>query len=1158
MSFYEKPPILHAVSLLQRDGLIEASAGTGKTYTIAHLVVELVLADVPIQDILVVTFTEKAAAELKGRIRELLSDLVNLKSDQAEAFQPQDRSQVWILDPVNRRKLTYALEDLDLATIATIHGFCNRVLSEFAFENNRPFDQVQVSPDEGFRQLFGVFLQQLLADADYPLRTVLTHFIANKFEYAKWLYSNLKTLQGIRPSRLLPEQVVVEDESDWLRFAAEFKDWSQLPQLIENMNIHGGSRNSQVKKSKAALDSLTLIDVSDWISIRDWLASYVFHKDHEVHLFSKPWDQIKFSNKAKPGMVNAASELPAALRELAGLAQQLKQRMNLSLEGMLLGDLHLRWQSFYAEQKAQRGWFDFDDMIDIVAEQVSKDHSSLLPALQARYSHALIDEFQDTDTRQWSIFKSVFLDSQTHRLYLIGDPKQAIYAFRGADVYTYLNAAKAVTEHGSELSLDTNFRSCPALMDAFNRIFRHPSLFKADGGIRYSKDIQCGFEQLSASDGEARALTLMLPPEPEGNAGSWFSDYRKQALPLEIAREVARLLADNEFHLVQKDGERKALRPQDIAILVGKRKEANQIGEALRRENVPFAFYKQAGLFETEEARQLYDMLEAVMYPRRDEAIYRALMTDFFDISLETLLQHGTVPDSVRQQCLSWHQLAVEDDDLHGFFDNLFAASHIFERLMLLEGNERAITNYRQLADLLLMESNRMDFNQLLRHFLDYREGRIQRDDDLLRLETEREAVQIMTIHVSKGLQFPVVFVYGGYTKPPVGGQRLNFHDFYDDAGKRIADLAAQHEEQHRLEREREAERLYYVALTRAEYKLYLAHFPLASQKAFGSFNGPYRVLQQSLDELAQTGRIHQHEVPFISLEPATEASLQANQQQVITIDPPQLPAADHKLYSQTTARNPIRISSYTKLSRGQKSSREGIEQHRLERAGAEDEVPRLVVDDKLRGRDFGIAVHEVLEEIDALRLPLHTDLDAWVNDTEAMQKLATLLYSHQLESYVEDIAPMIWHASKAPVPPGVPVADIASKDRMAEVDFYLYLENKHREQVFLQGSIDLVYRYQGRYYFADWKSDLLEDYSPTAMADKVTENYRYQYLIYTEATLRWLGIIDETAYEAQFGGLLYLFVRGMDQPQNGIYFQRPTWQETRQHWAELQALHYD
>lgn len=174
------------------------------------------------------------------------------------------------------------------------------------------------------------------------------------------------------------------------------------------------------------------------------------------------------------------------------------------------------------------------------------------------------------------------------------------------------------------------------------------------------------------------------------------------------------------------------------------------------------------------------------------------------------------------------------------------------------------------------------------------------------------------------------------------------------------------------------------------------------------------------------------------------------------------------------------------------------------------------------------------------------------------MRTLATLLHAHNYADALTEITPLIWHAATAVIPPGVGVAQVAAKDRLAEVDFYMYLQARNHKQVYLQGSIDLVYRVQGRYYFADWKSDYLEDYQPEALAAKVEENYRYQFLIYTEATLRWLGITTAEAYEQRFGGLLYLFVRGMDRPDHGVYFQRPSWEQTRQQLRDLENETYD
>nr|WP_243435855.1 UvrD-helicase domain-containing protein [Acanthopleuribacter pedis] len=1119
--------------------MIEASAGTGKTYTIEHLVLELIFRGHKLGDILLVTFTEKATNELKGRIRAKLIELIQLEEGAGADLDPEH---TWLLTPENRQRLRDALFEFENASIYTIHGFCNSVLREFAFENRRLFRMEQQPSARIFDLVFPQFLKTYVLTERCAYRDLFTAYLKEHpraLEDSDLGGSLLQTLKQLVPKEglLLPDLSGAEQAwQQWCRYVDPAKALEELADI----KLHANFR----KKFETYLTDLAALTAEKTTPLWEvlhlcatWQESGKRNKSCLINMFdATTWT----FTKAKKGMVNDPSGLSRAWQELQHYGQALIPffcSVKVQLLRLLLPDLRRAMR----DEKQQRGWFDFDDMIGFVADQIGAEPAAggpLTQALRKKYRIAIIDEFQDTDERQWTLFSRIFLASRDHRLYLIGDPKQAIYRFRGADIHTYLAARRLIGEGGGgRLSLSHNYRSTADMIAATNHIFTHPSLFAGD--IQYRDPVRCGRPDRVVRLGAGPAVRcLYLQADPDEEKPKLSSYDLKQGFAHWMAETTRDLLAAEP-----------TLKPRDIAVLTRKRREGEQIGEVLAGHGIPFAFYKQGGLFQTREAAHMRDMLAAIEQVDDDSAVKKALLSDFYQVSPTALGNAPTIPDSVRVQLIEWRKQIYSDRDYRRLFHQLFGETGILERLLQQSDDERAVTNYEHLADLLTREGAALDLQQLLSRLGRLIDKKEAVDDDLLRLETEKEAVQIMTIHSSKGLEFEVVFLFAGFSAP----RQEEVHAFHDPQRGRILDLAKNHAVPHQQELDEEAERLYYVALTRAKSKMYLPYWRDAGR-------AEYNILLPALDALFEAGPL-----PYLDFETRRlQRGLGSGEARVLhqAPAPPDIaPTPDYPAV--LAAHNQLRLTSYTKLAHHKNTPLAGLVSDQLSKVLRDDEdhTGEVGVENEgmPKGKNTGNCIHEILEHMDPLQKVFgeFPDFEQWAQQDKVKATLLGRLQNYDLERHYAAAAAMCYHALTQPLREDWRVMDFDADDRRHEVDFYFPVKPEGGQRVILNGSIDLVLRRDDRYYFADWKSDTLSDYSEAALKEHVEAHYAMQVRIYLMAMRRWLGIRQREHYDRVFAGFFYLFVRGMDTPGHGVYFYRPSWEEVRAFEQHLKQHDY-
>ena len=829
-------------------------------------------------------------------------------------------------------------------------------------------------------------------------------------------------------------------------------------------------------------------------------------------------------------------------------------------------------------RKTERKIQYFDDLLTRLDIALSgPGGESLATDLQTRYRAALIDEFQDTDPVQYSIFRRAFSGGNTF-LFLIGDPKQAIYGFRGADIFTYLEASGQAT---GRHTLGENWRSESGLVTAVNKIFN-----AAPGSFVFER---IGFQE-AIPKGKADSEPLTLEGKKEPPFQMWF--YRRNGtkeiskgmatdvLPGLAAAEIVRLLNGNT-----KIGERR-LKPEDIAVLVLENRQAARVQESLREANIPSVLHTTTSLFQSPEAAEFHRVLAGIALPADERLVKSALATSLFG------LDGCQLAECSETQWQDWLQLFHDYLEIwirHGFFRMFrlwLQRQQVRQRLLAFPDGERRLTNILHLGEVLHQaETERRLGITGLQKWLAEQMAQAEEapEEHQLRLERDDNAVRIVTVHKSKGLEYPVTFCLFSWKNSDIkrGSEELvYFHD--PDQGHRLMrdlgpEIPDDHRQQARRERLAENVRLLYVALTRASHRCYFiwgAVKGAATSAPSWLFHRPPTTAGPLLDTLEAHFKSLTDDAMLKDL-----ASLNAQSAGALAVsDLPELGNAAYKPEAGDGATLECRqfkghirrdwvISSFTYFKAGlheEYPDRDGVV------APPKDEAPAEGMFAFPRGTKAGTCLHEMLEKLAFngngeerltlvnLRLQAH-GLDGPGN-SEAVQQMLEALLQFPLALGQKDFT----------------LSKLTASDRLNELEFYFPIQNVSPARLqellgnlgwssaipaqldrlafdpiqgFLKGFIDLVFCFEGRYYLVDWKSNWLgnrmEDYAPEAIKEEMQRQYYFiQYHLYTVALHKYLALrVPGYDYEQHFGGIIYLFLRGLDptHPERGAYRDRPS-----------------
>ena len=1073
---YPMPAAIAAMDVAGHNA-VEASAGTGKTFLIERRVVDLVLrGGAPIDEILLVTFTEKATAELRRRVRALLRELATLVEDRAAPGEP-----AWSIDGAARAALRAALAGFDQAAIHTIHGYCHRVLIDSAFDGARRFHETRIGSETALREALHDSLRDSLAGSaeDGALLEAWLGQRRSVDQLARRL-SEIARLRGRLVQCYRPDEI----EQRLAQLAGA--DREAVARAMQQGRVNGQTARAVLTRL-ATIAGLAERACGGLPPLLDELAA----AGGELCGYLE-----------RPQLAAALPELAAAARGLDGAVVPLEAAIATRFLPVVSQRL--------ARNKAERGQLDYGDMLEQVWRALEGPGGAELAArLRRRHPHALIDEFQDTDELQWSIFRRIYLeapDGEAH-LTVVGDPKQAIYGFRGADLATYLAARGEILGGREPVRLEVSYRASQGLLAGLDGILGgEPPFFS--GGIDYRPvaAARAGAGPLGA-DAPLRLCDLGRFASGEARRAAWAA---------RIGREIAELVAGG-------------VRPEQIFVLTRTVKESRQMAERLRADGVRCALYQQEGLLQTAEAAEVRDLFAAIAAPRDRSARLRAWQTRFFAVGLGELEGLAAAGDGhpLVERLLAWRELA-DRLDYERLLPRILSDSRLCERELVLAAGERSLTNFLHLFEIILDEmlAARCDVAELTRRLgrwiIDTEESE---ERNIQRLESERDAVQIMTIHRAKGLEAEVVFLYGGDGPPRPGGVRV-----HHQAGERRLFIGspapAAIKEAAAAEERGETERLLYVALTRAARRLYLPCWPAAGGGRLMADLVNARV-QHWLRSGGVPGVVAVEKVAAAD-EPAGGAARAALA--LAAWDPPAVaePVLDPAVARALAVQRGPLSTSYTRLKQAEgvgagDDEAEDEAELDLDRAAPALEIPR--------GRRVGIFLHEVLEVVPMSSAAEASDLAAWSALPAVDRAIRSAAMRHDLDPDEPAWRQMVWDALLRPIDlgGGQVVPGVARAPRHCrEVEFVFPLAGADgRERALVRGAIDLVFEHQGRVFWLDWKSDSLADFAPEAVAAHVRAEYALQADIYSLALAKMLGITGEADHEARFGGLIYLFLRG-------------------------------
>ena len=1053
-------------SILTGKTLIEASAGTGKTYTITSLVIRYLLGinlpePLKLSDILIVTFTKAATAELRIRIYDRILEVQH-------AFKTENSDDEFIqniltLIPKNeyikaRAILNEAERLMSDANIFTIHSFCQRFLSQNPLDSQLPLDarletsnyELQTETAKQFWREVCYYFSDRLAPIAYPI------------------YNNPTYVQ----SKIAPFLSVAESLN--------------APQSIEELEI--AIFNCQGEDGDLDQNQIQAI-------------FWAFATQQCHRIFSV-----------------------------------LKQKNNLLF---------------------------FDDLINETEKLITNATPEQLEKIRDRYKIAMIDEFQDTDNIQYKIFSLLFGHAEDRALLMIGDPKQSIYKFRGADINTYLNA-KHSAEH--QYSLGTNYRSSEAVVKGVNELFEqnaNPFLAEDIPFQPVATPEKAALNYLTVNHVQQKGIGIAYL-EGDNNKGSF-----QKASAEYIAQRIQQLLVQGKIH---QNGEARAIEHQDITILVRGKGDADALLRSLRDAELPAVYLSdKSKVFKSKAAGLLHLFLTSLLDSRNQELMKQTFASLLYQLSLNELSHlledHQQYEDFLieREQCLNdWDKVGIIP-----MMDQFLHRHHRIHRFRNHAEFDRIMTDLRHLCELLQAQSLLAPTKEAL---LEWFTQQINSPDDSvdelsgssnsLRLESEMNVITIMTIHGSKGLEFPITFIPSNFEakvdKPPFIVEQEN--------GQKTLDYNKNDEQESLSLSNEQAEnaRLLYVALTRAKY---YCEFALSENFLDRTTNVNDKVIFSTLFNTEKNEPFSLERLQKLQHVQILPMNAQAQ------VDYNAKPACNDHLSAATfngKINRAWNISSFTQLTKDAPHSyfvQENQDESNIEEVIVEstsEPTPSIFTFPK--GAHTGTFMHELFER--------HKPQDL-LNKEYLTNILSRTFFSEEvsnnLDIWVDVVLNWLSDIFKNELLPNLTFADSLQTNALHELEFLFpvkqpftaqkfnqYLQNyRHSEtlpqlnfftlQGMMKGFIDLIFVHNGKFYIADYKTnylgDLPEDYNETNVHQAMLDAYYdVQYLIYSVALMRYLKFrMPNFNYDEHFGGIFYLFVRGMSHSGNhGIYFRKP------------------
>ena len=1225
---------------LNQSCLIEASAGTGKTYTMVNLYLRLLLGvgctPLTVEQILVVTFTKAATQELRDRIRQKVAEVSKLfrtyHTGESEELK-QDPFLFNLYQSIEPRlseallRLRIAEREIDLAAIFTIDSFCQKMLFQFAFDSGIRFD-IDLQANE--RDLLTRLSQETWRELFYPLSLSQTAMVAEILKTPQNVLDKVK-------SHLSRSLDTLSDEHTWI--TQDFIAYSEkLEQFIQSVKAHWQQYGEEIvgliraeinkaykKGEKKALSRRSYQErwLESWENeLAQWAESSALSFPANFERFCQDFIESKAEPDAHP-LQNPHFAKNQAF--LTAYQQQYEGKLPAVLQFHFLKHLQRKLSDYKQTHKTK----SFDDILHFLHKALHSERGGeLAKQIRQLFPFAMIDEFQDTNQVQYEIFSQIFMAEgvEDQGFIMIGDPKQSIYQFRGADIFTYLKASQEVN---TKATLDRNWRSLPKLVEGVNRLFQFPEKRKKTA---LNNDNLANKIKKSASEiGLSSEQTEKLLSEVEANFDKSaeypivkkspfiYQDITFQAVKSNDAGDAlidsnndeiqaTRYFLNDELSLIQaaelcayqiqkqlksastgqyllrKNGEIRPLAAQDITILVRSHNQASLIREKLLERHIQSVFLAEKNsVFESQEAKDLLLILKACLNPFHQRNLLSALGTFLWGLTANELYQ-------LKQDESKWdnyvevfvhYQHIWQQQGILPMLHQIFLQQGIIQRINAMQNADRRITDILHLAELLQNASASLDNDHALLRWFEQQIQDPQGDSEeqTLRLESEENLVKIVTIHGSKGLEYPVVwlpFAYRpckepsstgiSYYRNAQGKADWHFGIATDEVKEALTDAEFS-----------EALRLLYVAMTRAKYQLNVL---LPSQFEKG-WNPLHYLLSNGGKDLAPTKELLENkDIPCEIIE---NAEVEVDDWVAKPDIQPELTA--HTFLGKIQSKG--QVTSFTALQaqneRLQISGKiaplaapsswldDGLD---YDSATAGNFIVEVGIEDDEEPQKFTPYLFPHSAKVGNLIHQLFEDQD--FSQAFEQEKIAQLC--EQLGLSEEWIAPtQYWFDSVLSTPFGehpFALKEVNQAKCLKEWQFYLRLSNAEalpklnkllREhspiakdlpslqlfelEGYVRGFIDCIVEVNQRFYVIDYKSNYLgnqpEDYTQERLAKTIGQfRYDLQYLLYTLALHRYLGsrLGENYDYERDFGGVAYLFLRGMKGEHNsGVFFDKPS-----------------
>ena len=1102
---------------LQGSNLIEASAGTGKTYSIAILMLRLILEQrIAVKEVLMVTFTKAAVAELQERIRLFIRKA--FKASKGENID-DPMIQRLVAEAIGRenqegicKRLNEAVLLLDETAVMTIHSFCQQTLNEFAFETGQLFDaETLKEPQAPIIEELNRFWRTEVVTIQKELLAVMLNAGLSRTRIAEVVRNNFSGKAYISYN---PAQSYEFSQND------QQTEWAALETLVNDATACKKKWNQYITTNKTELNRLAASNNHAGKALLHLLVD----PDAFLRIIAEKRGTA-YIQKLFAELIDACDEIA----ELDALISAHGRRLVVHIYHMAIRVITANIEAY----KQRNSVLTFDDMIDNLHRSAALDHGGRLTALlQQKYKAVFVDEFQDTDKLQYELFERFFGNGSI--LFYIGDPKQSIYAFRKADIQTYFKAGKAVQ---NQYGMNINYRSAPSLIAAMNLFFQPVADFDtfsfgdAAEGIKYiSVEAPAGFEDMGMYHGKSKLNPIVV-----------YEATDQSSIEAATAHSILEVLTDKTYRF-QKKGRDITVTPGAIGVLVRSGYQGARIKKELSRLGIPAVTIDAATVLDSDEANYISYLLNAFEDPARGN-INKALLVPYTGIDREQLLTLDQ--DMLVEQFKAYGQLWVTDG-IYVTLTRFFMDYGVKGRLMNDRYNhgERALTNLIQLTEILhKIQTNKQFVNiELINWLRKAREGmKMEGDEYEQRVESDEEAVKIVTIHKSKGLEYPIV--YAPFLDLTVS-DKSDFCSFRDRDREEYLfalkkELSPEQQADWKLQQEQENRRLLYVAVTRAVYQLFIL-------KNTGGKKGP-----TTLDFFYNALKAEPVEELFTFTDSSAIPS-NAPYNQVDEWKPRVKQEASNFLLLEANWRK----LSYTYLSAPH------VFTLKSDTLAPADDYEEFIFKQLPKGNITGNFLHYVFEHIDFTRA------DNWEKTlAEASARFLPGLGTNKVPMLLE----MISHSLNARIGIGgntIVLSGLSRHSKISEFEFDFPVQEFNARQLdalstesapiltasgrahsgIMNGKIDLFFESGGRYYILDWKSNFLGDHPDNyigaalqqAMADN---NYHLQYMIYAVALKKYLEVrVDNFYYATQFGGVIYLFLRGLRSGSDtGVFTFCPT-----------------